>query len=432
MYLKDAKPETCALCLETKIICQSHIVSKFFGKWLKSTSATGYFVSATNAIKREQDIVKVPLLCGCCEERFSKYEGWFSCKMFEPFSKQQSFNEPQSFEYDGNLELFVTSLSWRALKFSYDEIKSDRPDLVPLIDEAEYCWREFLLGKRQTNPYESHLLFVDDKEHDVNSLGGSDWYRLRSVDATLCTSANRVFSYAKLPRMLTVTAIYPSALAGWGGTLVRTSGKITTSQSIDDDRFKGFFSNRAQQALTLSPQLSVEMSTKRMKKALEDPSRFLKSETSKIMLSEMDEDLRKKMEKMPANVSGLVDVIIRAVDNPGTSDEYNQSARWIGRHIANKLSNLPNDELKELDRMIEAVLKESGATRKYARSVWKADSVWIVVTVHNNATKEYQRSKMQDDLENLKSQQGNTKTPIGIFSINCEDGGCSFESGFYV
>ena len=430
--MNDAKLGTCALCLETKIIRQSHIVPKFFGNWLRSTSATGYFVSATNASKRKQDIVKVPLLCDCCEERFSKYEGWFSRKIFEPFAKPQSFNEPQSFEYDGNFELFATSLSWRALKFIYDEVKSDRPDLVTLIDKAEYCWREFLLGKRQTNPYESHLLFVDDKEHDVNSLGGSDWYRLRSVDVTLCTSANRVLSYVKLPRMLTVTAIYPSALEGWSGTLVRTSGKITTSQSIDDEGFKEFFANRAQQALTLSPRLSVEMSTKRMKKALEDPSRFLKSETSKIMRKEKDEDLRKKMEKMPENVIGLVDVIIGAVDNPDMSDEYNQSAHWIGRHIANKLSNLPNDELKELDQMIEAVLKESGATRQYARSVWKADSVWVVVMVHNKATKEYQRSKIRDDFENLKSQQGNTKTPIGIFSINCEDGGCSFESGFYV
>lgn len=425
-------PETCALCLEDKSVRQSHIIPKFFGDWIKRTSATGYLVSATRASKRRQDIAKIPLLCDCCEERFSKYEGWFSRTIFKPFDKSQPFTKPQSFEYDDNLALFVTSLSWRALKASYDEARSHRPDLVRLIDEAECRWREFLLGKKRTNPYESHLLFVDYKEHDRSSLGGSDWYRFRAVDATLCTSANGVFSYAKIPHMLTVTAIYPPKIEGWSGTLVKTSGKITTSQSIDDAVFKEFFANRAQQALTLSPQLSVEMSMKRMKKALEDPSRVLKSETNKIMRRDVDEDLKKKMERIPENVAGLVEVILGAVDNLDTSDEYNQSAHWAGRRIANKLSNLPNDEISGLDQAIEAVLKEAGATGKHSQSVWKADSVWIVIMVHHNATKEHQRSKMRDDLEDLKSQQGDTKTPIGLFSINCEDGGCSFESGFYV
>ena len=430
--MNDAKPKTCALCLEAKSVRQSHIIPKFFGDWIKRTSATGYLVSATHASKRRQDIVKIPLLCDCCEERFSKYEGWFSRQIFEPFDKSQPFNKPQSFEYDDNLALFVTSLSWRALKLSYDEARADRPDLVPLIDEAEYCWREFLLGKRQTNPYESHLLFVDSKEQDVNSLVSSDWYRFRAVDATLCTSANRVFSYAKLPHMLTVTAIYPPTMEGWSGTLVKTGGKITTSQSIDDAGFKELFVNRAQQALTLSPQLSIEMSTRRMKKALKNQSRVLKSETIKIMRRDVDEDLGKKMEGMPEMVAGLIKVILGAVDNPDASDEYNQSVHWAGRRIADKLSNLSGDELKRLDQAIESVLNKAGATWEYARSVWKSDSVWVVVMVHHNATKEHQRSKMRDDLGELKSQQGDTKTPIGIFSINCEDGGCSFESGFYV
>lgn len=430
--LDDVKPETCALCLEAKKIRKSHIIPKFFGDWIKRTSATGYLVSATNASKRKQDIVKIPLLCDRCEERLSKYESWFALNIFKPFEKTESFDRPQSFEYDANLELFITSLSWRALKLSYDEAKADRPDLVPLIDEAERCWREFLLGKRRTIPYESHLLFVGSGVHDVDSLGGSDWYRFRTVDATLCTSANRVFSYVKLPHMLTATAIYPSNMEGWEGTLTKTSGKISTFQSIGDEGFKKFFANRAQQAITISPQLSVEMSTKRMKKALEDdPLRVLKSETTKIMWREMDEDLRKKTADMPENVRDLVEVIVGAVDNPDTSNEYNQSAYWAGRHIANKLANLSSDDINELDRAIEAVL-ESGTTGKYARSVWKARSVWIVVMVNHNATKELQHSKMRDVFKSLQSQQGSTKTPIGVFSINRENGGCSFESGFYV
>lgn len=250
------KPRTCALCGEARFICQSHVIPKFFGDWLKRESPTGYLTSAEHGGRRRQDILKIPLLCHRCEEGFSKHENCFKSEIFDPFEKPESFDMLQSFAYGDSLELFATSLSWRVLKMDYQRARSERPDLVPLIDEAEYCWREFLLGNEQANPYESHLLFLDGDASDVHSLGGSDLYRFYAVDPKLYADKYRVMAYAKLPHMIVATAIYPTSMNGWTGTSIKTSGKITTSQSIHDDAFREFFAGRAKQVTTLQDRLS--------------------------------------------------------------------------------------------------------------------------------------------------------------------------------
>ena len=40
---------TCALCGQQKDLRKSHIVPRFVGKWLKSTSATGFLRGVTTA-----------------------------------------------------------------------------------------------------------------------------------------------------------------------------------------------------------------------------------------------------------------------------------------------------------------------------------------------------------------------------------------------
>ena len=428
------KSGTCALCGEAGFICQSHIIPKFVGDWLRRHSATGYFVNAEHASKRKQDILKIRLLCERCEELFSKHENYFKRKVFDPLEKLKPPDKPQSFPYGDSLELFATSLSWRVLKADYGRIRSARPDLIPLIDEAEYCWREFLLGRRQAaSPYESHLLFIDSEASDANSLGGSDWYRLAGVHTELYARKCRVLAYAKLPHMLVVTSIYPYSMRGWSGTSIKTSGNMTTAQSIDDDAFREFFAESARSAMTRSPGPSPEQSQERLEKALRDPSRFLRSQTSEIMMREMDENRRKRMEGMPESIRCLVErVILGGVADPYAPDERAKTALWAGRQVASRLADLSDSEARRLDETMRSTVSASIDTRKYARFVWKADYVWIVFMVHHNATKEHQHSKIRSELANLLSQQRGAKTPFGIFSMNCESDGCSFESGFGV
>lgn len=422
-------PETCALCGEAGFVCQSHVIPKFVGEWIKRTSVTGYLVDAMHASKRRQDIHKIRLLCERCEGRFSKHENCFRNEIFEPFEKSESFDKPQSFAYGSSLELFAASLSWRVLKADCGHTRSARPDLAPLIDEAEYRWREFLLGKNPTNPYESHLLFLDGEDSDANSLGGSDWYRFRSVDATLCKSRHRVLAYAKLPHMLIVTSIYPRNMTGWKGTAIRTSGEISTRQSVDDEAFKKFFGNRAQEAMTLSPGPSVEQSRERLEKALEDPQRFYGSESVRLLRKDEEAAMLKKTERMPEKVRWLAErAISRIVDGADTQD--GQRVRYDDRRVCSILADLPDDDLQKLERMVETVLGVPGAARKYVRSVWRADSVWISFMVHHDAAKEHERSRIKNEIEDLLRQRGGAETPIGVFSMNFKNSKFSFASAF--
>lgn len=425
-------PKTCALCGEAGFICQSHIIPKFVGDRLRRASATGYLVNPAHASKRKQDILKIRLLCERCEGRFSKHENCFRNEIFEPFEKPESFDKPQSFAYGSSLELFVASLSWRILKADYGHARSARPDLALLIDEAEYRWREFLLGESQTNPYESHLLFLDGEDSDANSLGGSDWYRFLAVDHAIHTSKYRVLAYAKLPHMIVATSIYPTSMKGWKGTKIKESGRITTFQSVDDEAFKKFFAERAQY-ISSCPNLSVERSAERWEEVSRNPSRFLRSESSRIRLKERCRVLRKKIEGMPRSIRDLIEhAILGAVDDPDARDEHSQAVRWNGTHVALKLADLPHDELRGLDRVIKNVMHEASVTRKCARSVWKADTVWVVFMVFYDVARERRRSKIRDEIDDVLRQRGDAKTPIGVFAVNYEDGELSFESAFLV
>lgn len=418
--------KTCALCGEAGDIRCSHIVPKFFSRQLKHTSPTGRLVSAASPTKRRQDTEKVHMLCDRCEERFSKHETWFANNVFHPF-----YSGSREFTYDHNLGLFATSLSWRSLKRSYDEVKaSPHSHLAPLIDDAERHWRDLLLGKRQTNPYENHLLFLGDV--DGGPLDGDDRYKFCAIDSTLCTSGNRVFAYAQMPHMLIVTAVFPLNMEGWQDTLIKARGKMTTSQTIDDDGFREFYRERSHAALTCAPGPSDAQVRTRLEEALKDPPRVMKSQMYQIWLKEADADLKKRVAAMPKAVRDLVQrVILGSVVDANASDEHNLKAVWAGRHIADRLANLSGDEARELDRAIVEAVDESTTTQEYARRAWNTSSLKVVFMVHHNATRERQHAKIRDELENLRRQTP-SEIPIGVFSMNDEGDGCSFESGFSV
>ena len=66
------KPE-CRLCRLSDDLRESHIIPSFVFKWLKKTSATGYLRFAEGDAASKQDGVKIPLLCGTCEQRLSSW-----------------------------------------------------------------------------------------------------------------------------------------------------------------------------------------------------------------------------------------------------------------------------------------------------------------------------------------------------------------------
>lgn len=68
----------CRLCKQECELKDSHIVPKFFYNLIKKNSPTGRFRTTDNPNIPYQYGKKLPFLCGDCEEKFSKYETYFS------------------------------------------------------------------------------------------------------------------------------------------------------------------------------------------------------------------------------------------------------------------------------------------------------------------------------------------------------------------
>jgi len=72
----------CFFCGQNETIKKSHVIPKYFFKWLKEYSFTKHIRSAEKDIKRVQDGTYLPLLCHDCEEMFSKHENIFKKNVF--------------------------------------------------------------------------------------------------------------------------------------------------------------------------------------------------------------------------------------------------------------------------------------------------------------------------------------------------------------
>lgn len=72
----------CAMCGQVKKLCESHIIPKFFGNYIKKNSPSGGLRNPNDVNKRKQDIYKENLLCKDCEEIFSKLETYFQKNIF--------------------------------------------------------------------------------------------------------------------------------------------------------------------------------------------------------------------------------------------------------------------------------------------------------------------------------------------------------------
>ena len=421
----------CALCLQKSVLRESHIIPKFVGKWIKETG-TGYLASGEDGAKRVQDITKIHLLCKNCEEKFSKLEKYFADKIFFPFHKDKI----RTFDYNENLQSFIISLSWRALKIIAEDFKEENPNyhLNSLVDEAEAYWREFLNGERESiSQYENHLLFLDymDDSKSTEMDPKFHWYTLHSVDFTIVTDDKRVFVYVKLPWMIFVTSIHPTTLDGWNGTIIKENGTIACEQSVNDGGFGQFLLDRASLALYSSSGPTPEVAQRRLIGVIKkDPEKFLESNTLRSMIEEKDLRRKKKMQNMPESVIGIVEEIIRpAIDEPHLKRAENQFNRWSTRQIADKIADLSKEEADKLNISIITTIKMAGIFQKDKQVTFTTDSLWITFMVTPNVSKEYQRGKIVKEIERLR-QQTNDKIPIAVFSFNLTEGG--FESGFLI
>lgn len=420
----------CALCGKEGELRASHIIPSFVGKWSKSTSATGFLSQSDDLSVRVQDFPTLPLLCSDCEQKFSSLESYFASKVFYPFHNKKV----REFEYDERLRLFALSLSWRTLKANCgDEFKAAVPELVSQVEQAEIDWRKILLqGRFDGSPYETHFLLLDYVKKGEGVPSGLQRYMLRTVDACIVEGSGRVMVYTKLPWMVFATAIFPVKLDGWEKTIILDKGEISSPQTITDGYFGTFLHDRARLATEADlPKWRKEAILKDMRK---NPTRLLQSASLDVLIAEKDIERRRKMREMPELVQALViEGVAEALDDTGKSKEENQISRLVGRKIADALANLSKEEAAELGGIMLGTMNYSKMRGGDALCRFRCDGVWVSFIVNPYSTKEYQRKKIMEEMEDVKRDSSRRKTtPIAVFSLHVDDDGTGFEMGFWM
>lgn len=439
--------ESCILCGRSGDLQASHIIPKFVGKWFKNTSATGAMlnvtpqqsvrpddqkIAASDYAKLVQDLPTYKMLCGECEQRFSKLEKPFADKIFYPFHN----NGAKRLEYGNWLEPFAVSLAWRVLKYGHGLFKSRYPDLITHVERAEASWRKSLLGDAWTAPpYESNILFLDGVAGTGAASKKFDWYMLRSIECGIDCQFGRVFTYAKLPGMVFVTAIVPSVLKDWQGARIGESGVLADQHraKVDSTFWQYLLTRDHSDGGWLDapvPRVSQEVLAERQRRALQkDRTRFLESDTIKIATDQMVSRYKQKMASMPPLVIELVDVIRNQV--AGTEAETVDNI-WRSRKIFDALAGLSAEEAAKLDSGIHNAIDRMKATDHSAKYRLTANTIRITFIANHNSTKADQDAALAKERAEMEVERSNDEIPFAIFSMNYEDDGVSFESEFMV
>lgn len=223
----------------------SHVLPAFAVRWLKNNSIVKYLRGVEKPNKRVEDQPTSRLLCGECEQRFSKWETSFSKKVFIPFHENQQYN----FEYGKWLIRFIVSLSWRGAVIGRDEFVHKHPYHAEALDKAIKCWAAFLLGQSQrTNPYEHHIFLftlVESVGSEVKLPSKFHAYTLRGLDSCIVSSRSRLYVYSLIPGIAFCSGITPPRMTGWKGSRISHKGQVRMPIKVSDDKFGEFLIDRA-------------------------------------------------------------------------------------------------------------------------------------------------------------------------------------------
>lgn len=217
----------CALCDKETELELSHIVPKMAIRQLKKTSA-GAIRNTENPNVVVQDGEKHYLLCGECEDRFSKYEAYFARKLFHPYLKK----ETDTFDYTKELFYFIASVSWRSTYLDIlDYVETGIEDIALLncLIENEKILKDFLLEKRSDlGTIENHIFFFDE----IRSIKGkskSEIDELRPHVSLHRSITSYTFSYdnvstcgniTNMMGIVLITLYKKAPTEKWGNTLV--------------------------------------------------------------------------------------------------------------------------------------------------------------------------------------------------------------------
>lgn len=244
--VEEIREDNCALCGKKSKLEESHIIPKFVFRHLKKDSFTGKLRVFSNPNVPQQDGDKQPLLCGECEDLFSRNETHFANKVYYPFN-HNGFN---GLTYEGWLHYFITSVNWRNLyldiiefeKAEDDENKIDTKQLS-VLKKSEEIMRSYLLGKqRDIGQIENHIFFYDKIESADDKTASINPYSLIHGSAfgyTLLDHQSQAISvFSNLTGIIIVTVLRKHPKERWKNTFVKVEpGKIKLPQMTNSSVF---------------------------------------------------------------------------------------------------------------------------------------------------------------------------------------------------
>lgn len=218
---------TCTLCGSDRPLKDSHIIPSFVFDRIKRNSPAGFLrAGIKNPNMRRQDGDKPKLLCGDCEQRFSKAERKFAEEIFEPYHETGQ----TSFVYEEWLSYFICSVNWRTLHLDNIDFHSEKKwgsEVLDILDTAERTLADFLLGKRDDiASMENHILpmfEITDTNTDIKEP--NFLFRISAFDYTFFVPPqNAYYVCANLAGVLIFTVISRGDKDVWDNTIVNLNG----------------------------------------------------------------------------------------------------------------------------------------------------------------------------------------------------------------
>lgn len=202
----------CRLCEEEKELELSHIIPKFIFRHLKNTSPTGNMRSTENPNKSKQDGLKLPFLCGDCEDLFSCWETKFANEIF--FKHQDGTQE--AFSYEAWLSKYLASISFRGLAHAYynGELSHFDENMLHHVPAAIDRLRKYILGQSPTPGEQRQLLILLDKPSNSSDSDFS-MYLVRGVEHDVLATDTCSFIYVKYLKFLQLCPIKLPSNRGW-------------------------------------------------------------------------------------------------------------------------------------------------------------------------------------------------------------------------
>lgn len=232
---REVKSGKCKFCQQDDSIKKSHIIPKFFFDWLIKTSATGAIRSIASPNKREQDGLKVDLLCKGCEEEFSRFENSFKRNIFSKIANYQKQKKEIHFTCDDIKCIY--SMLWRVLAYSYyydklNEFNKDELEKIPdFLDLLKQAIKEGTTKKARTYIIPLTKKVIIDSNITVTDFMYYD--RNIGMDVRIYDNYERLIIYIKVPFVLIICELISCCKDKWIAPQLELTSKINIDDRVE-------------------------------------------------------------------------------------------------------------------------------------------------------------------------------------------------------